>query len=273
MRKKFEESKTKNEKISKKKLILQDILNEFMVFQNDVNFKKKEEILCYQMTQKGRYNENTEQSIKFDENGILDFSELLKSNKSVLSQEIIEKIEKYYYYKKESQKFKGDTIILEDKQKEETADKNQAQKNNNELGLLEKEKEIEKEKEKEKEIVKEVNFESKKEELEEKTEKEEKNQVQLLPPIPPPPSPPIGIPLSPGIPPPPTGIPGAPIFGFQNGPQPTKEKIKLKTKVKSLQWTRIILDKNDSTDLIWKSITEPDIDQNEIISLFESKNK
>jgi hypothetical protein len=271
MRKKFEESKTKNEKISKKKLILQDILNEFMVFQNDVNFKKKEEILCYQMTPKGRYNENTEQSIKFDENGILDFSELLKNNKSVLSQEIIEKIEKYYYYKKESQKFKGDTIILEDKQKEETADKNQAQKNNNELGLLEKEKEIEKEKEKE--IVKEVNFESKKEELEEKTEKEEKNQVQLLPPIPPPPSPPIGIPLSPGIPPPPTGIPGAPIFGFQSGPQPTKEKIKLKTKVKSLQWTRIILDKNDSTDLIWKSITEPDIDQNEIISLFESKNK
>ena len=80
------------------------------------------------------------------------------------------------------------------------------------------------------------------------------------------------MPIPPGVPLP----PGAPSFGIPRGPQPTKPKIKLKVKVKPLQWTRVLLlPESDPKrpDLIWNSIKEPDIDIDEITSLFSIKKK
>jgi len=60
------------------------------------------------------------------------------------------------------------------------------------------------------------------------------------------------------------------------GPQPTKPKIKLKVKVKPLQWTRMLIlpeSNPDRPDLVWNNIKEPKIDIDEITSLFSVKKK
>ena len=60
------------------------------------------------------------------------------------------------------------------------------------------------------------------------------------------------------------------------GPQPTKPKLKLKVKMKPLQWTRVlILPESDTKrpDLVWNTVKEPDIDIDEITSLFSVKKK
>jgi hypothetical protein len=88
------------------------------------------------------------------------------------------------------------------------------------------------------------------------------------PPIPPPPPPPPG---SFGGPPPPPGMG----FGFPIE-QPTKQKIKLKEKVKQLQWKRVLLKPKESEDrpnLIWNNMEETDISQDEVINLFGLKKK
>ena len=120
------------------------------------------------------------------------------------------------------------------------------------------------------------------------------------PPPPPPPPPPLEIPGVPGIPPPPPpppipgipggppppppppgiplppGIPGAPGAFNPNIPRPTKPKIVLKTKVKQLQWQRVLLlpeEAPDRPNLIWNKIKEPKIDVDEVIFLFGVKKR
>ena len=79
--------------------------------------------------------------------------------------------------------------------------------------------------------------------------------------------------------PPPPGVPqppGAPVFIAPVGPQVTKPKIKLKVKLKPLQWSRVLLlPKSDPKrpDLVWNTMKEPDIDIDEITSLFSVKKK
>ena len=78
--------------------------------------------------------------------------------------------------------------------------------------------------------------------------------------------------MPPGVPMP----PGAPIFMAPVGPQPTKPKKKPKVKLKPLQWTRILLlpeSNKDRPDLVWNSMKEPNIDEEEIYSLFSVKKK
>jgi hypothetical protein len=56
--------------------------------------------------------------------------------------------------------------------------------------------------------------------------------------------------------------------------QPTKPKIQLKSKVKPLQWTRVLLLPKQSPnrpDLVWNNLTEYDFDMDDIISRFEIK--
>ena len=96
--------------------------------------------------------------------------------------------------------------------------------------------------------------------------------------IPPPPPPPGG----PGGPPPPPPPPGAPLPpgapGFFGAPiaKPTKPKITLKSKVKQLQWQRVLLMPESSKDrpnLIWNNMKELKVDVDEVIFLFGTKKR
>ena len=108
-----------------------------------------------------------------------------------------------------------------------------------------------------------------------------------IPPPPPPPPPPGTTqcavpPPGPGGPPPPPPPPGAPLPpgapGMFGGPiaKPTKPKIILKTKVKQLQWQRVLLlpqNAPNRPNLIWNKIKEAKIDIDEVIFLFGVKKK
>ena len=95
----------------------------------------------------------------------------------------------------------------------------------------------------------------------------------------PPPPPPPGVPGGPPPPPPPPGAPlppGAPgMFGVPIA-KPTKPKITLKSKVKQLQWQRVLLMPETSKDrpnLIWNNMKELKVDVDEVIFLFGTKKK
>lgn len=96
---------------------------------------------------------------------------------------------------------------------------------------------------------------------------------------PPPPPPPPGGPGGPPPPPPPPGAPlppGAPgVFGAPIA-KPTKPKITLKSKVKQLQWQRVLLMPETSKDrpnLIWNNMKELKVDIDEVIFLFGTKKR
>ena len=89
---------------------------------------------------------------------------------------------------------------------------------------------------------------------------------------PPPPPPPPGIPGVPGIPMP----PGAPGFMAPNVARPTKKKIVLKTKLKQLQWQRVLLlpkTAENRPNLIWNNMKEIKLDIDEVTYLFGAKKK
>ena len=99
---------------------------------------------------------------------------------------------------------------------------------------------------------------------------------------PPPPPPPPGVPGVPGGPPPPPPPPGAPLPPGAPGAfgppvaRPTKPKIVLKTKVKQLQWQRVLLlpeKAPNRPDLIWNNIKETKIDVDEVIFHFGVKKR
>ena len=98
-------------------------------------------------------------------------------------------------------------------------------------------------------------------------------------PLPPPPPPPPGVPGGPPPPPPPPGAPlppGAPGFFPVSVARPTKPKIILKTKLKQLQWQRVLLMPESSPDrpnLIWNNVKESKLDIDEVVSLFAIKKK
>ena len=82
----------------------------------------------------------------------------------------------------------------------------------------------------------------------------------------------VGFPRPPGPPGIPSAVPGMG-FGVLR-PQPTKPKIVLKTKVKPLQWTRVLLlppQVPNRPNLVWNNITEDKVNPDEIVSLFEVK--
>ena len=81
-----------------------------------------------------------------------------------------------------------------------------------------------------------------------------------------------GFPRPPGPPGLPSALPGMG-FGVLR-PQPTKPKIVLKTKVKPLQWTRVLLlppQVPNRPNLVWNTIKEDKVNPDEIVSLFEVK--
>ena len=288
MKEKCKETEKKYEKTIEMQLMYENIIEELLLYQNDINNTKG---FFDHLAPKKRYGAVQDKpKIKYDENGIFDFLSILKNDINDSSQQKIAIFEKYLQTRNNVKELEGDIKELEIKQKKLIDDKVNKLKT-----------EIYNSTKKREELQKEYLFlDSKVKELEEEISKrnikvgqkdsasskppEESNTPPVtgpVPPPPPPPPPPPGVPSAPGAPgvPPPPGPPpppGAPIFNIVKGPQPTKPKIKLKMKVKPLQWSRILLlPENDPkrTDLIWNNIKEPDIDIDEITTLFSVKKK
>jgi hypothetical protein len=217
-------------------------------------------------------------NIQYDKNGVLDFISLYKETPR---KEQVEKLDKFCNLKDDLNRIEEENKVLESKQNEMI-----------EAKIKNIENEIQHVCSKKDEIIKEnQSLEARIKQLEEILNKDETAKKETpqestpnpqtptptessgpIPPPPPPPPPPAppGVPTPPGVPLP----PGAPVF--VQGPQPTKPKIKLKVKVKPLQWTRVLLlPENDPKrpDLVWNTMKEPDIDIDEITSLFAIKKK
>ena len=230
--------------------------------------------------------------VQYDKNGVFDFLDIYKDSQN---KEQIEKLDEYCQLKLDFNKMVEENSLLESKQKEliESRCKTIEEDINH---ISYKKEEIKKENEQLEsrirqleELLKNSNFTKEKEisgtsvsttpTLEQKIDTSiPSTPTPPPPPPPPPPAPPAppGVPSPPGVPLPP-GIPGAPSFlPISRGPKPTKPKIQLKVKVKPLQWTRVLLlPENDPKrpDLVWNQIKEPDIDIDEITSLFSIKRK
>ena len=250
--------------------------------------------------------------INYDKNGIFDFIDIYQDTQNL---EGVKKLKDYCLLKNEFNRIVEENTVLESKQKEliEAKVKNIEDEIKH---IAYKKEEIQKENEalesrikQLEEVISKSNFATDKSTKGETTTsppeqpKEiptETPSTPITPPPPPPPPPappgvpePPGVPSPPGVPPPPgvpsppgvptppgvplpPGPPGVPVFTPRLGPQPTKPKLKLKIKVKPLQWTRILLlPENDPKrpDLVWNQIKEPDIDIDEISSLFAIKKK
>ena len=249
--------------------------------------------------------------IQFDKNGIFD---LVNMYRDCGNYEQVKKLEEYCELNIDFKKIVGENAILESKQKELIEEKmkniekdiiyisNKKEEIKKQNELLEKRiKELE-------DIIAKGDFSKNKSTPTSTTEEAKDNNINIpstptlvpdenkdnnntsvettpiaTPPPPPPPPPPAppGVPSPPGVPPPPgvplpPGPPGVPSFTVFKGPQPTKPKIKLKVKVKPLQWARVLLlPENDPKrpNLVWNNIKEPDIDIDEITSLFSVKKK
>ena len=321
MKDKCKETEEKFEQSIVKQLFYEKIIKELMLFQDDINKKEKNKELFDHIAPKTRYGKigNIPQ-IKYDENGIFDFPNIVKNDSNQSSQQKVIIFEKYYKTQVNCKKLEEDIKDLEFKQKELIEEK--VNNLNNQLkNISYKKEELKKENQ---------NLESKIKQLEEDISKgkgstkkdtpetpsssSEPSTPQVSAPVPPPPPPPPpppgippppgvpsppGVPTPPGIPPPPgvpmppgvpgvpmppgvpgvpmpPGVPGVPAFGFARGPQPTKPKLKLKVKVKPLQWNRVLLlpaSDPKRPDLVWNTIKEPEIDIDEITSLFSVKKK
>ena len=308
MKNKCIETEKKYEKSIEKQLLYEKMIEELLLYQDDIGIKERNKGLFDHISPKKRHgNMEVPPEIKYDENGIFDFANILKNDKIDSSQPRNILFDKYYKTKVDAIRLEKGIKELEGKQKELIEEKINNLQSQIKYNLYKKE-----------ELIKENNnLETKIKELEEKISKgdfskiettpktttEENNsntqQTGPVPPPQPPPPPPPGVPTPPGVPPPPgippppgvpsppgvppppgaplpPGPPGVPTFSFPKGPQPTKPKLKLKMKVKPLQWTRVLLlpesDKN-RPDLVWNSMKEPDIDINEICTLFSVKKK
>ena len=243
-------------------------------------------------------------TIQYDKNGVFDFVEIYKD---CPNKDQIGKLDEYCQLKEDFNKMVEENAVLESKQKELIESKCKTIEEDI-VHISHKKEEIKKENEQLEARIKHLEEVLQKANISKDTKVPESNASQTSqtnetpnppsqtppPPPPPPPAPaaipppppgipsPPGVPLPPGIPSPPgvplpPGVPGVPVFApILRGPKPTKPKIQLKVKVKPLQWTRVLLlPENDPKrpDLVWNTIKEPEIDIDEITSLYAIKRK
>ena len=279
MKEKTKKSEEQFENIIEKYAIYEKIVGEIMYLQENENKFKNGFFDPHAPKDRVEYIA-PRPAIKYDKTGIIDFIGLYKDSSK---KKQIEEIDKYCQKKIDLNKIVEDNAVLESKQKEIVESK--VKKIEDEIKHVSMKKD---------EIIKENQFlETRIKQLEESISKEPSKEATSTPeksketqtpspsgPIAPPPPPPPPPPAPPGVPPPPgvplpPGPPGAPVFAMK-GPQPTKPKIKLKVKVKPLQWTRVLLlpesDPN-RPDLVWNKMKEPDMDIDEITSLFAVKKR
>ena len=244
-----------------------------------------------------RFDPSLNKKIQVDSTGMVDFKSIIDDgNKNELEQ----LIQKYAVIEKEYEALKQTNKNLKGENGEIT---------NDQIAELEKKLKTENEVNLKMQATKEE-LEKKIKEIEQKLpskEKESSSETSSgpVPPPPPPPPPPPGIPGVPGAvppppppppipgmgpppPPPPPGIPGvpgvpgvpmppgAPGFMAPNVARPTKKKIVLKTKLKQLQWQRVLLlpkTAENRPNLIWNDMNEIKLDIDEVTYLFGAKKK
>ena len=304
MKQKCQEMEEKYENTIENYYMYEKIVEELLTINTNTKIRKK---FFYPQApiERVEYKQSTP-SIKYDKNGIFDLVSMYKDNKNL---EHVKKLEDYCNLNLDFKKLVEDNAVLESKQKELIDAKirnieEDIKYISNKKDEIKKENEfLEKRIKQLEEVIAKGDF-SKDNNKSASTptsmpedSKENKDTpippTPIAPPPPPPPPTPPGVPPPPGIPTPPgvpsppgiptppgvplpPGPPGVPTFNAIKVPQPTKPKIKLKIKVKPIQWQRVLLlPENDPKrpDLVWNKITEPDIDIDEITSLFAIKKK
>ena len=290
MKNHMNEIKQKYDSFIEQKEFYDYIKNEF------INYLDISECVCYQSgitnpkEPKERLDPFLKKKVQTDANGLVDFKQLIEEQNKT---EYDELSNKFNDLDKECNKLKEIKKTLKGENGEVT---------NDQIAELEKQLKNEKESASQLQNTKE-DLEKKIQDLEQKIASGSASSGSVaatsgpVPPPPPPPPPPPGVPGVPGAvppppppppppgvggpppPPPPPGVPmppGAPVFMAPNVPTPTKPKIKLKSKVKQLQWKRVLLlPKTDKKrpDLIWNQMNEIKLDVNEVVSLFGVKKK
>ena len=258
------------------------IVEEIMYFHENDNLFKNGFFDPKAPKERVEHQSTVKPNIQYDKNGVFDFISLYKETPR---KDQVIKLDKYCQLKDDQNRIEDEIKVLESKQNEMIEAKVKSIENEIQHVTTKKE-EIIKENQSLTERIKQLEEILSKGGAENKDSSKESTSTPQTPtetpnptpsgpvaPPPPPPPPPPGVPAPPGAPLPP-GPPGAPVF--VQGPQPTKPKIKLKVKVKPLQWTRVLLlPKTDPKrpDLVWNNMKEPDIDIDEITSLFAIKKK
>ena len=252
------------------------IVEEIMNFHQNDNYFRNGFFDLKAPKERVEHQSTVKPNIQYDKNGIVDFISLYKETPK---KEQVEKLDKLCNLKDDINRIEEENKVLESKQNEMIETKVKSIENEIQH-VTSKKDEIIKENHSIETRIKQLEEILCKDEAAKKEASKESTPTPQIPtpnepsgPIAPPPPPPPPPPAPPGVPLPP-GPPGAPVF--VQGPQPTKPKIKLKVKVKPLQWTRVLLlPENDPKrpDLVWNKMKEPDIDIDEITSLFAIKKK
>ena len=118
MKEKCKDIEEKFEKTIENQLMYERIVEELLLFQNDLNIKDKSKVLFDHMAAKKRHgNSEVIPEIKYNENGIFDFINILKNDEDDSNQQRIIIFNKYYKTKVESKKIEEDIKELESKKK------------------------------------------------------------------------------------------------------------------------------------------------------------
>jgi hypothetical protein len=274
------EIEKKNLSFIEKNEFYEYIINDFVKYLNISDCIATQAGITDPKAPRERFDKNLNLKFSVDSHGLIESQKLLEEENNKDLNEILDKytvLDQQYEKLKQRHKdlggdggeIKNEKITeLEKKLKEETDEESAIKKKREE-------------------------FENKIRELEQKIS-QGGNAIPSTPAPPPPPPPPPGVPGGaippPPPPPPPPGVPGVPTPppppgaplppGFPGAigsiARPTKPKIVLKSKVKQLQWQRVLLLPDGSPNrpnLIWNKIKEPKIDIDEVIFLFGIKKK
>ena len=293
----IEEIEKKSNSLSEQKDFYDCIIKDFVGYLDISDCVSYQSGITNPKENKERFDPSLNKNIQVDSTGMVDYKSIIDDgNKNELEQ----LIQKYAVIEKEYEALKQTNKNLKGENGEIT---------NEQIAELEKKLKTENEANSKMQTTKEE-LEKKIQELEQKMPSKDKESSSEtpsgpVPPPPPPPPPPPGIPGVPGAvppppppppipgmgpppPPPPPGIPGVPgvpgvpmppgVPGFMapNVPRPTKKKIVLKTKLKQLQWQRVLLlpkTAENRPNLIWNDMNEIKLDIDEVTYLFGAKKK
>ena len=119
MKEKVKKTEEKFEETLEKQLMYERIVEELLLYQEDISVKERSKVLFDHLAPKKRHNnKDRAPEAKLDENGIFDFVGILKNDRNDSSQQKNILFEKYYKTRVDCKKIQEDIIDLETKKKE-----------------------------------------------------------------------------------------------------------------------------------------------------------